>query len=144
MTETTILQELAQGRRVVYYTVGMSMEPLLKARQTHVVLRPLDAPRNGDIILYRRANGSLVLHRLIRQAGQTWFMRGDNTYGLERIHRKMAFGVVEGIYRNGSYIDVKTNWQYRGYVAIWRLCYPLRFLVSRLAGPIRRVVKGSL
>lgn len=141
MTESTIIKELSEDRKVVFYTVGVSMRPLLRERQTHVVLGPIDTPKNKDIILYQRANGNLVLHRLMKQTEQAYFMRGDNTFGLERIDKSKAFGVVEGIYRKGKYIDVNNSKRYKAYVAFWHIIYPVRFLWVRLKNLTRKLLR---
>ncbi len=127
MKETTIIEELKAGNPVVIHTVGVSMRPLLIERQTHVRLRPLTQAKNRDILLYLRKNGSMVLHRLIKQDKTYYYMRGDNTYGLERIERSQAIGVAEEVYRKGKSIDVSSNFFYKLYVWTWIINYPLRF-----------------
>ncbi len=127
MKETTIIDELKAGNRVAFHTIGVSMRPLLIERQTNVMLRPLTNAQNRDILLYVRKNGKMVLHRLIKQDANYYYMRGDNTFGLERIARSQAFGVVEQVYRKGKYIDVSSNVLYKLYVWMWILNYPFRF-----------------
>ncbi len=51
---TTIAEELKNGNRVTYFTVGVSMRPLLLERKTHVVIEPIGTVKTGDILLYRR------------------------------------------------------------------------------------------
>ncbi len=139
---TTIAEELAQGKTVIYFTVGVSMQPLLFERRTHVTIAPLKGgARNNDILLYLRKNGAQVLHRLIKQDEAFFYMRGDNTYGLERIAKSQAIGVVTSIYRNGKQIDTERNWRYKGYVLLWRVNYPLRCLSRKGETYLRRVRK---
>ncbi len=137
---TTILDELRSGKTVTYFTVGISMKPLLSERKTHVTVAPLsgDAKR-GDILLYMRKGGALVLHRCIKLDGDAYFMRGDNTCGLERIDRSQAIGTVTHIYRNGKLIDVNKSGLYAAYITLWNIIYPLRFLFKKAVAFLRRL-----
>lgn len=138
-THTTIANELRAGKTVTYFTVGSSMKPLLVQRKTHVTVAPLKEAKNGDILLYIRKNGSRVLHRCIKQDGGCYYMRGDNTCGLERIKKEQALGVVTHIYRKGKCFNVKKSKPYLAYVALWRLLYPCRWFVYKLKGLLRRL-----
>lgn len=132
---TTLAEELAAGRTVTYFTVGISMKPLLRTRKTHVTVAPLpspDAAEPGDILLYLRPGDIYVLHRLMKRDTDAFYMRGDNTYELERIHPSQAIGVVTHIYRRGQLFDVHTRRSYRLYVAVWNAIYPLRHFVARV------------
>ena len=56
--ERTIEQQLAAGDRALSWTVGVSVEPLLNARKSTVVLEPPKGPlKRGDVVLYRRPAG---------------------------------------------------------------------------------------
>ncbi len=132
MSEGSILTQLREGRSVTFFTVGVSMRPLLKERETHVVIKPLKTAKVGDILLYVRPNGKRVLHRLIRIHEDFYEMRGDNTYSLERIGKDQAVGIAVTIWRNGRYIDVETNRNYKRYVKFWQAIYPLRYVLWRL------------
>ncbi len=130
--DSAILSELAEGRSVMYFTCGVSMRPLLRTAETHVHILPIKEAESyleRGIVLYRRANGQLVLHRLIRRDGDIYYMRGDNTYGLEPIRQEQLLGVVDLIWRKNRYIDVATDRRYHRYVKrrIWN--YPLRCVV---------------
>lgn len=124
---TTIAQQLKSGKKVVYYTVGNSMKPLLISRKTHVTIAPLSHAKNKDILLYIRSDGTYVLHRLIRQDESRYYMRGDNTYWLESIKKSQAIGVVTAIRKNGNCINVYKNFRYRLYCTFWNLIYPIRW-----------------
>ncbi len=136
---TSIAQELMRGNCVTYFTVGESMKPLLKDRQTHVTIAPIGDAKSGDILLYIRKNGALVLHRLIKLDGDFYYMRGDNTYGLERIERAQAIGVATHVYRGKGEISLKDNFGYKVYAVLWRALYPCRFLLHKAAALLRRM-----
>lgn len=128
MGQASIAEELKNGKTITYFTLGISMRPLLIERKTHVRICPLTQARENDILLYIRENGSYVLHRLVKQEEDWFYMRGDNTFGPERIRKEQAIGVVTQIYRKGKYIEVETNRMYQWYVRLWRLNYPLRYV----------------
>ncbi len=69
-----ILQCLDEGQKVRLTVTGNSMCPFLRHERDHVILeKPADSTmlQAGDVVLYRRANGQLVLHRIIeRDDGQ--------------------------------------------------------------------------
>ncbi|MBQ3053812.1 MAG: S24/S26 family peptidase [Clostridia bacterium] len=132
MKETSIKQELKEGKTVIYYTMGISMEPLLKARRTHVVLTPVSKPQKYDILLYERQDGKYVLHRLLNIKNDFFYIRGDNTFYLEKIHPSQIIGKVSRVYRNGRYIDVEKSFIYKVYVLVNIWSYPLRFFRYKL------------
>ncbi len=137
ITESTFAAELGAGRTITYFTRGVSMRPLLRTAETHVHICPLAGMSEEErarrlphgIVLYQRTGGQLVLHRLIKQEGDVFWMRGDNTYGLEPIREEQLLGVVDRIWRKGAYIDVLTDRAYRRYVRRRLLTYPLRCAV---------------
>ena len=146
MTETTIVEELRAGRAVTYFTNGVSMRPLLRTAETHVHILPLSAEGAEaylpqGIVLYVRPTGKLVLHRLIKQEGDVYYMRGDNTYGLEPIRREQMIGVVDTVWRKGRYIDVATDHRYLGYVRRRLKNYPARYLAYRVKSKLRRALR---
>ncbi len=137
----TIKAELAAGKTVMFYTVGISMRPLLKERQTHVMIVPSDSFQKNDIVLYIRSNGNYVLHRLLRQDKDILYIRGDNTYTLESVKKSSAIGRVSHIYKNGKYIDVSTDKKYKVYVFFRNISYPMRFLYVKFKRAVKKLLK---
>lgn len=137
---TTIADELKNGKNVTYFTLGISMRPLLYERKTHVMISPLVNAENGDILLYARKNGVLVLHRCIKQDTNHYYMRGDNTYGLEQIKKEQAIGVVTYIYRKGKTFNVD-NMFYKTYVYLWQLLYPIRWTMQKIISKIKLLLR---
>lgn len=60
---------LAQGQEVVLTITGNSMSPFLRNKKDQVVLTACDptALQPGDVPLYRRRNGKLILHRIVER-----------------------------------------------------------------------------
>lgn len=147
-TETSVVGELRAGRAVTYFTNGVSMRPLLRTAETHVHILPLDAEGAEaylphGIVLYIRPTGKLVLHRLIKQEGDVYYMRGDNTYGLEPVRREQMVGVVDTVWKNGRYINVATDRRYIRYVKRRLKNYPTRYFLHRVKSKLRRILRIS-
>ncbi len=75
---------------------GTSMNPLLYQNRDFVIIEKPSFPLNsGDIPLYRRADGSFVLHRVVGKDENGYIMCGDNQFILEKgITDKNIIGVV--------------------------------------------------
>lgn len=93
-------EELARTGSVRFRVKGVSMYPLLRNGCDEVEVRSVDPAtvRPGDILLFRY-RGRHVLHRLMRQAGVTYYLRGDNAWSEERCVGKDFVGRVEIVYR---------------------------------------------
>ena len=101
---------------------GTSMWPLLKEgkSQVQLVSGRTKQLKKGDIVLYRRKDGTLVLHRIIKIVKKnTYLVCGDHQWKLEeQIREDQILAAVQGFFINGRYIDEKT-WWYRLYKKIW-------------------------
>ena len=112
------LQELGYA---VVPVRGTSMWPLLKEGKTRVQVEVKERKqvRKGDIVLYRRKDGTLVLHRIIKVEDDTFLVCGDHQWKqMEQVQEEQILAVAQGFFRNGHYIDEKT-WWYRLYKKFW-------------------------
>ncbi len=128
MEQTTILAELEREGYVVIPIRGISMRPLLHEESSHVLIRKLEGrPRKNDVVLYVRPNGVQVLHRVLGFDGDVCLIRGDNTFGFERVPLSAVKGVMETAWRGKREVRT-TDLSYRLYAGFWNLIYPLRLL----------------
>ena len=112
------LQELGYA---VVPVRGTSMWPLLKEGKTRVQVEVKEGKqvRKGDIVLYRRKDGTLVLHRIIKVDYDTFLVCGDHQWKqMEQVQEEQILAVAQGFFKNGNYIDEKT-WWYRLYKRFW-------------------------
>lgn len=113
------LQEL--GYAVVPIT-GTSMWPLLKEGESRVLVAARDGRQlsKGDVILYQRTDGTLVLHRIIQAIeAHTYLVCGDHQWKTkEQVAEEQILAVAQEFYRKGQYFDDHT-WWYRFYQVIW-------------------------
>ena len=111
------------GYAVVPIT-GTSMLPLLKEGRDLVELEPCSQERlkKGDVVLYKKNDGTLVLHRIIKTENREFFtVLGDHQFkNAERVNKNQIIAVTCGFFIKGRYVTEKTRW-YRLYKKIW-LC----------------------
>lgn len=108
---------------------GTSMLPLLKEGKSLVELVEIGQKRlkKGDVVLFKKDNGTLVLHRIIKLSSEDSFtVLGDNQFkNPEHITKNQIIALAKGFFINGRYIDEKTRW-YRVYKKIWNCNLNLR------------------
>ena len=78
-----IKEVIESGGEFKFYPRGISMEPLLHQGDDSVVLGAADSIKTGDVVFYKRDNGSYVLHRIMEKFGGTYTMCGDHQNALE-------------------------------------------------------------
>ncbi len=127
---------------------GTSMNPLLYQGRDFVILKkPIFPLAIGDIPLYRRGDGSFVLHRIVGKDSAGYIMCGDNQFILEKgITDDNIIGVTASVIINGKEISVDDE-QYIShrdkYVANVGRRYPLRRLRYKLHGLKTKWMKKS-
>ena len=103
---------------------GTSMMPLLKEGRDRVELEPCSQERlkKGDVVLYKKNDGTLVLHRIIKTENREFFtVLGDHQFkNAERVNKNQIIAVACGFFIKGRYVTEKTRW-YSMYKKIW-LC----------------------
>ncbi len=100
-------EQLNAGKTVSFRPGGNSMLPLIRPCVDAVLIK--EAPsklKKYDLPLYRRTDGTFVLHRIVGVKNGTYIMRGDNQNVLERdIKREQILAVAIGMYKNDEYIS---------------------------------------
>ena len=103
---------------------GTSMMPLLKEGRDRVELKPYchERLKKGDVVLYKKNDDTLVLHRIIKTENREFFtVLGDHQFkNAERVNKNQIIAVACGFFIKGRYVTEKTRW-YRMYKKIW-LC----------------------
>lgn len=129
MSSITIEEQLRQEGYVLTLSVGVSMRPMLTQRTEQLLIEVIKEPLNvNDVVLYKRANGQYVLHRIVRDCKAYYLIRGDNCYGNEKVFPQQIIGILKGFYKGDKFTDCKASKTYRCYVAFWRISYPVRFV----------------
>ena len=124
--EPLIREMTESGGEFRLYPRGTSMLPLLRQGVDSVALVKIDAPlKRYDIPLYRRPDGSFVLHRILRVEGEGLCLCGDNQLTLERgVPPSAVLCRVGAVYRGDKRYEVE-SFRMRAYARIW-CCMSLR------------------
>ena len=139
--KTDLEQLLQKGNIIRLKPQGFSMYPLFIPGRDEALIQqvPVTSLKRNDVALYRRDQGILVLHRIVRVTADGYYMTGDNQYEIEGSLRPDQFrGKLIAFVRNGREISVR-NPVYRFLSALWLLMLPVRPFCFRLTAFLRRV-----
>ena len=137
--------QMEQGGQASLTVTGSSMRPMLVSYRDSVLLTPVNGQLHlGDVILYRRASGQYVLHRIIKQT-EPMICCGDNQWQQEEVFASQVIACVSAFCRNGRQYAVE-DMAYRLYVWLMVRLFFLRrpyVVIRRALGNIRRAMKKS-
>ncbi|MCM3633402.1 S24/S26 family peptidase [Paenibacillus camelliae] len=124
-----ILQStLEQQLDISLPVTGNSMQPLWMHNRDSVVLTPCDpyTLKKGDVVLYRRATGQIVLHRIVKVNEESYDLCGDAQVDIERgLPKRQVLAVMTSFTRNGRQYSNK-QLSYVLYSVLWHLLRPAR------------------
>lgn len=132
-----IEQALAEQGYLLRPIEGNSMMPLLDEKTDLVKLVPAPTRlERYDLPLYRRPNGALVLHRIVKVKRKHYIACGDNRTRYERVPHEWVIARAVGRYRCDEYLDFDDP----AYQAdIVRMCRMRDKPFERLKSLVRRV-----
>lgn len=135
-------ERLAAGQTVRYLPFrGVSMRPMLRQGKDAVELAPLpEKLKKYDLPVYQYPSGKYVMHRVVEVREDHYICLGDNTYEYEHIQPEWLIAVVSAFKRGDRRISTDA-WGYRLYARVWVAMFPVRRLLKRLKGRIRRLIK---
>lgn len=124
---------------------GHSMHPLIRRQKDIVTVRSLKRPlKKGDIVLFLRADGHYVVHRvhLLREDGVQTL--GDHCSAPDApIAASDVLGIVTHIRRGKLTFCVDTPvWRAAG--RLWSAALPLRLRLQKWLHPVKQTVKNML
>ena len=135
---------LSAGGTVELTVTGHSMEPMLHDRVSRVRLSAPRALKRGDLPLYRRADGSFVLHRVTAVDGESVTCCGDAQWRLERgVPCGNIVAVMDAFDRRGGRWVSANSALYGAYWRVWLALRPLRHLVIGGARRLKRLLRGA-
>lgn len=145
-----IEQLLRDGYSVQLPTTGWSMYPLIVNGRDQVVISPLlfgeasskgraEHFHRGDVLLYRRDSGILVLHRVWKVRPEGLYMVGDNQIEIEGpLRPDQVRGRMTAVVRKGRTISVNSP-LYRIPTHVWLALRPLRPAISHGVHNIKKL-----
>lgn len=142
---TPLMEEILTSGGTVELTVtGRSMEPMLHDGVSRVRLAAPRKLRRGDLPLYRRADGSYVLHRVMTMGADGVTCCGDAQWTPERgIPPENILAVTEAFDRRGGRWVSANSALYGAYWRVWLALRPLRHLVIGGARRVKRLLRGA-
>ena len=142
MTEIVPMIEdaIKDGGEFRLITAGTSMLPMLRDRKDTVILRRVEGKlKKYDLPLYKRADGSFVLHRIVGFGEKGYKMSGDNHPMIEYpVTDEQIIAVTVGFIKDGK-ITSTDSIKYKLY-CIWHcnVKKPMRELKRRLRQVVKR------
>lgn len=140
MEKTVDLERLlSEGNTVQIKPRGWSMYPMIRPGD-EAVIAPVNAEKlkRGDVVLFRREGGILVLHRIWKVSGKGLFLVGDNQVEVEGpVKREQIRGRLTAFIRKGKTISVR-NPAYRVLTLLWLRLRPIRNVIKRPAAWMKR------
>lgn len=132
---------LAAGRTVQFTVPTTSMYQFIRPNLDACIVAPLESPdqlRRGEVALYRRDSGMLILHRVYRHRKGQVFMLGDNQTEIEGPLREEQFlGILVAIKRGEREMptDAPLYWLLS---RLWLVMRPVRPVFWKLHDLLRR------
>ena len=142
----TVESALEKHGFVIHNIKGVSMMPLLDQRTDSVRLEPCAGRLSRyDIALYRRFDGALMLHRVIRVLPESYIIRGDNCVANEYVRDDQILAVAVGIFKGREYHTCDEP-AIRRYATHQMLTLPwrrIRAFVRRIGSRVYHKFKGD-
>ena len=140
------LEKLIKEKELVQITPeGYSMYPLMVPRRDQVVIKKTDPERirRGQVWLYRRQSGMLVLHRVWKVRKEGIYMVGDNQTQVEGpLPREAFIGMVVTFIRKGKNFG-SGNVLYVILSRIWLLLRPFRMVIMKPLAAVKRYIQNK-
>lgn len=139
----TFEEILEQDGKLICTNKGISMMPLLRADRDVMLIEACRASevKKYDAVLFVRpgkTKNAYVLHRVLRlNPDGTFWIVGDNCFCGENVRGEQIIGRLREILRDGRRVEV-TDRGYQCYLYLWCAPYPVRFVILRAKGFIRR------
>ena len=138
-----IAERLAAGQAVEFSPHGVSMLPMLREGRDSVILSaPAGRLKKYDIPLYRRADGSYVLHRVVAVGEEGYTLVGDNQFIPEKGVKDEAVIAVLTAYRRGKKLISADSLGYRIYSRFRHMTRPLRYFFFRVKRKIKHIFRS--
>ena len=136
----SIKETIDEGGCFPLVVTGTSMQPFLENGKDVVWIckcAPSDI-KKGSILLFERADKSLVLHRVnkILPDGKL-LMNGDNHKWTEKISIEQVIAIVNAIEKDGKKVSCDA-WGNRLKVSLWSTLRPVRYYIVRAINILRR------
>jgi len=142
-----ILDLLEEGETIQIKPQGYSMYPMFIPGRDSAIIRAVEQTKlkRGEVVLYKRDHGILVLHRIWKIDSKGIYMNGDNQLIIEGpLRLDQVKGILVAFVRNNKTISTQ-NLLYKMIAYIWINMLPLRGLMHAIVRKVRKIhIKGKL
>ena len=115
---------------------GNSMMPLLRSERDAVLLKKAENIQKYDVVLFKKKDGKIALHRIVEINDDFYTIIGDNQYKFDyKIHISDLIAKSVEFYRGKKRINER---QIRTFGTMWYATYPLRKFVRKGFSWIKR------
>lgn len=138
----SILKLLEEGKTVQIKPQGYSMYPMfVPGRDSAVIVKARTQElKRGDVVLYRRDEGTIVLHRIWKVRKEGVYLIGDNQSLIEGpLRLEQIKGVLAAFIRKGKTISTD-NLFYRIISAVWLALLPFRDGIKRTVLRLNKIL----
>jgi len=142
-----MMEKLNSGGEILYSPKGISMLPFIKEGRDTVTLKRKDSDyKPGDMVFYRRVDGTFVLHRIIKvQKDGRYTICGDNQYFLEKnVDKDIFIAVVNGLKRGEREVNLNGIMHKIYFRLLFLRRLRLRFFRRGILKAIKRKMKKLL
>lgn len=92
---------------IAAHPIGFSMRPFLRAHDTVILFKIGEKIEPWDCVLFKREDGVLVLHRVIKVSDKTILTRGDFEINFDApVKRENVLAVMTEYYRGEEHVSV--------------------------------------
>lgn len=134
-----IVSLLSNGEFVTFPINGWSMYPFIHNKDL-VTIAPINRHiiKVNDIVLYRRPNNRLILHRVVRVDNQTVYFCGDNHFKIEGpLPIECIKGLLISFSHNGKITTVSSP-LFHAKSVLWNSLRPIRPLLHLISSVIKK------
>lgn len=131
---------LKEGALVRVKPEGYSMYPMFVPGRDEALIERAEPDRlkRGDVVLYRRRQGILVLHRIWKRGKDGFYLVGDNQSRVEGpLEPEQIKGVLVRFIRKGREISTADP-LYRVLSGLWLRLRPFRPVLSKTAARLKK------
>ncbi len=97
--EKALLECFSVGGKFTFWPKGRSMRPTIREGKDSVELSPFSKIEKNCIYLYKRPDGSFVLHRLTDVKEDFLLFAGDNQLKKEKVKKEQIIACVSTLWR---------------------------------------------
>ena len=144
-TYLDVMKDLvSSGRQVGLTVAGNSMAPFLVHGRDRVFFEKPDRPlRRGDIVLYQRANGRYIMHRIWKVKEGSFYIVGDAQTEIEGpVGKEQIFARITKCERKGKIITNGDFW-WDFFEKAWIRIVPVRPYVVRSYTKLFKFIKKN-